>query len=397
MSPNTVIKCVDIGKKYSSGTNIQGLRSLFSTKFLKRDKLPSNNEFWALKAINFEVDKGDVLGFIGHNGAGKSTLLRILSRITKPTTGYADIHGKVASLLEVGAGFHPELNAIENIKFNGAILGIRSREVKNRIDEILDFSGLSAFKDKPVKYYSTGMYIRLGFSVASILRPEVLLIDEILSVGDLAFQKKSLTKIQAVIQDGATVIVCSHDLGTIKSICNKGLLLENGFVKSSGLIDSVLSAYMDTQLQEVASNFTALQNDYLQFQKIICSTENNSIPWSQPITFSFELIKKQKIQGSRLLFRVQNQMGHNLLNFFTEQLEHEMLVDEVMTLQIQLPGKILPPGVYTISVQLLLSGFGQIIRQTTIGRFIVYSESEYPEILMSDTMIAPAIKINWQA
>jgi lipopolysaccharide transport system ATP-binding protein len=198
-----------------------------------------------LRDVDFEVPRGQVFGVIGSNGAGKSTLLKILSRITDPTTGAAEIQGRVGSLLEVGTGFHPELSGRENIYLNGTLLGMRRREVKAVFDEIVDFAQVERFIDTPVKRYSSGMYVRLAFAVAAHLRPEVLIIDEVLAVGDLGFQKKCLGKMQDVTSEGRTVLFVSHSLSTVNSLCEQCLLLENGRVKQIGPTADVTNAYFE--------------------------------------------------------------------------------------------------------------------------------------------------------
>jgi len=200
---------------------------------------------WALKDINFEVKQGEVLGIIGRNGAGKSTLLKILSRTTTPTTGQIKIKGRVASLLEVGTGFHPELSGRENIFLNGAILGMTKQEIKRKFDEIVDFSGVERYIDTPVKRYSSGMYVRLAFGVAAHLEPEILIVDEVLAVGDVEFQKKALGKMKDVSdKEGRTVLFVSHNIPAVKQLCTKGILLNNGLVEFGGPIVDAISNYL---------------------------------------------------------------------------------------------------------------------------------------------------------
>ncbi|RZK12545.1 MAG: ABC transporter ATP-binding protein [Flavobacterium sp.] len=204
----------------------------------------SSEYVWALQDINFDVKQGEVLGIIGRNGAGKSTLLKILSRTTTPTTGQIKIKGRVASLLEVGTGFHPELSGRENIFLNGAILGMTRHEIKSKFDEIVDFAGVERYIDTPVKRYSSGMYVRLAFGVAAHLEPEILIVDEVLAVGDAEFQKKALGKMKDVsTKEGRTVLFVSHNLTSIANLCNMGLLLSNGTVTLHGNIDDVISQY----------------------------------------------------------------------------------------------------------------------------------------------------------
>ena len=208
-----------------------------------------------MKDVSFEVEPGEVIGLIGRNGAGKSTLLKVLSRITEPTEGRVELNGRVASLLEVGTGFHPELTGRENIFLNGAILGMKKTEIVLKFDEIVDFAELEKFIDTPVKRYSSGMYVRLAFAVAAHLEPEILLVDEVLAVGDAAFQKKCLGKISEVARCGRTILFVSHNMGSIASLCAKALLLERGRVAAAGLADEVIEAYCQRLQTRSANNF----------------------------------------------------------------------------------------------------------------------------------------------
>ncbi len=205
---------------------------------------PQSEYIWALKDVSFEVKRGEVVGIIGRNGAGKTTLLKILSRITKPTEGYAEIHGRVGSLLEVGTGFHPELTGRENIYLNGAILGMKKAEIERKFDEIVAFAEVEKFIDTPVKYYSSGMYVRLAFAVAAHLEPEILLVDEVLAVGDSAFQRKCLGKIGDVAKEGRTVLFVSHNMGAVQNLCGVAHLLDQGRILASGNVGDVISRYL---------------------------------------------------------------------------------------------------------------------------------------------------------
>jgi lipopolysaccharide transport system ATP-binding protein len=208
-------------------------------------------EIWALKDVSFEVKHGEVVGIIGRNGAGKSTLLKILSRITEPTTGYADVYGRVGALLEVGTGFHPELTGRENVYLNGAILGMSRRDIERKFDEIVDFAGVERFIDTPVKHYSSGMGLRLGFSVAAHLEPEILVVDEVLAVGDAEFQKKCLGKMGQVAGEGRTVLLVSHNLAAVNSICTSGILIEQGQINFKGTTLDATDIYMNNVLPEM--------------------------------------------------------------------------------------------------------------------------------------------------
>ena len=211
-----------------------------------RSKKGSSDYVWSLKNINFEIKQGDAVGIIGRNGAGKSTLLKLLSKVTKPTTGSFKVNGRIASLLEVGTGFNPEMTGRENIYLNGAILGMRRQEIARKFDEIVDFSGVERYIDTPVKRYSSGMYVRLAFAVAAHLESEILIVDEVLSVGDAEFQKKCLGKMGNVsTEEGRTVLFVSHNLSAVRELCNTGLLLETGRLKIEGNISEVINSYYD--------------------------------------------------------------------------------------------------------------------------------------------------------
>lgn len=238
------IKVEGLSKKYTIGKQKDGsLRNSLGNFF--SGKSSKTNEFWALKDISFEIEKGDVVGIIGKNGAGKSTLLKILSQITKPSEGTIEIDGRIASLLEVGTGFHPELTGRENVYLNGTILGMTRKEVKAKFEEIVAFSGVEKFIDTPVKHYSSGMYVRLAFAVAAHLEPEILIIDEVLAVGDAEFQKKCLGKMKDIAGEGRTVLFVSHDIEAVSTLCNKGILLDNSQIKLTGDIHAVLKSYTE--------------------------------------------------------------------------------------------------------------------------------------------------------
>ena len=244
MKDSTAIKVSSLGKKYTIGRQKDAtLRSTLSNIF--KSAAAKGDDFWAIQNIDFEINRGDVVGIIGKNGAGKSTLLKVLSQITKPTTGRIEINGRVASLLEVGTGFHPELTGRENIYLNGTILGMSRKEVKEKFDDIVEFSGVSKFIDTPVKHYSSGMYVRLAFSVAAHLEPEILIIDEVLAVGDAEFQKKCLGKMSDVAAEGRTVIFVSHNIAAIKELCTRGIVLNKGEIIFSGNQLDAIEAYRE--------------------------------------------------------------------------------------------------------------------------------------------------------
>lgn len=227
-----------------------------------------NSEYvWALKDINFKVEQGDVVGIIGKNGAGKSTLLKLLSRVTGPTTGVIRAHGRIGSLLEVGTGFHGEMTGRENIFMNGAILGMTRQEIQAKLDEIIDFSGCERYIDTPVKRYSSGMTVRLGFAVAAFLDPEILVVDEVLAVGDAEFQKKAIGKMKDVSTgEGRTVLFVSHNMGSIRSLCKRGILLENGRIKADGEVNSICDMYLSDSLINLGAAWERPFNPDKDFQ-----------------------------------------------------------------------------------------------------------------------------------
>ena len=268
----TAIEFNHVGKQYrlglvSTGTISHDLNRWWQTAVLRKEdpylKIGSVNDrtqkadsdyVWALRDIDFKVEQGDVVGIIGKNGAGKSTLLKLLSKVTGPTVGTIRARGRIASLLEVGTGFHPEMTGRENIYMNGAILGMTKQEITRKLDEIVDFSGCERYLDTPVKRYSSGMMVRLGFAVAAHLDPEILVVDEVLAVGDAEFQKKAIGKMQDVSKgEGRTVLFVSHNMDSIRNLCTTGVLLENGQVKLRGEIDDVVSAYVSDNLFSVGN------------------------------------------------------------------------------------------------------------------------------------------------
>jgi len=248
--PAPAIRVENLGKKYrlTHGQERQSYRTLRDsiTDFAKAPfrKRGTTEEFWALNDVSFEVQPGEVVGIIGRNGAGKSTLLKILSRITKPTRGHIEINGRVGSLLEVGTGFHPELTGRDNVYLNGSILGMTRREIAKKFDEIVAFAEVEKFLDTPVKRYSSGMYVRLAFAVAAHLEPEILIVDEVLAVGDAEFQKKCIGKMQDVGREGRTVLFVSHNIPAVRALCSQGIVMNKGGILSRGDVEECLSHYI---------------------------------------------------------------------------------------------------------------------------------------------------------
>jgi lipopolysaccharide transport system ATP-binding protein len=325
-----IIKAEGLGKKYiishEKSETYTALRDVISRKAKglvqrKEEILPAKEEFWALKDLSFEINKGEAVGIIGRNGAGKSTLLKVLSRITEPSTGRIGINGRVASLLEVGTGFHPELTGRENIFLNGAILGMSRAEIRRKFDEIVEFSGVEKFLDTPVKRYSSGMYVRLAFAVAAHLEPEILVVDEVLAVGDAEFQKKCLGKMKDVSsEDGRTVLFVSHNITAMQSLCTKGLLLDQGKLKFSGAINETISMYLrqfrDGNRKSEWNFENAPGNDIAKFMKAEVRSpdkvaQNGAFETGQPLEIEFVFYNLR--EGSTALditFHLYDESGH---------------------------------------------------------------------------------------
>ena len=260
ITPMAILSIDNLGKCYrvqaSAGPRAAyGYRTLrddladWATGWFRRGAAPDTQDFWALDDVSFNVNRGEVVGIIGHNGAGKSTLLKILSRITKPTRGEVRLRGRVGSLLEVGTGFHPELSGRENIFLNGAILGMRRHEIQRKFDQIVDFAEISQFLDTPVKRYSSGMYVRLAFAVAAHLEPEILIVDEVLAVGDLSFQRKCMGRMREVGRSGSTILFVSHNMPAVEALCTRAILLDRGKVALDGSVHALVQEYHRRVLQ----------------------------------------------------------------------------------------------------------------------------------------------------
>ena len=328
-----VIEVNNLSKSYRIGARREAYFSIREdiSDFLKnpfqwlRDYRASRENFWALKDVSFSVEEGEVLGIIGLNGAGKSTLLKILSRITPPTEGEAIIKGRVRSLLEVGTGFHPELTGRENIYLNGAILGMTKKEIESKFNEIIEFSEIGKFLDTPVKKYSSGMYVRLAFSVAAHLEPEILIIDEVLAVGDTAFQKKCLKRMEGVAKGGRTVLFVSHNMSAISSLCSRAILLRQGKVAAQGPASQVVNEYLSTEgdsSSQISWSFEdAPGSELMKFKSIKALNKQGevslNIEINEPcdIEIEFWCLKKTKITPSLHLY---NQFG--VLLFYTMNL-----------------------------------------------------------------------------
>ncbi len=406
MQTNCIIKAEQLGKKYTlhHGGNryYSSLRETITdaTKNLINGK-PSatgQEEFWALKNLNFEIDKGETVGIIGRNGAGKSTLLKILSRITEPTEGCIRTKGQVASLLEVGTGFHQELTGRENIFLNGAILGMSKNEIRQKFDEIVDFSGVEKFLDTPVKHYSSGMNVRLAFAVAAHLEPEILVVDEVLAVGDGEFQKKCLGKMGEVSrQAGRTVLFVSHDLGSISQLCHKTLLLNNGQLISFDRTEKVIREYL--RLQQQGMGYEAQPADkrkYIRQMRLQTQggVECYSYSHDEPIIIHFNIVIDEWIPGLFLAFAIQNRYNKRIALDYLEIRKEHIGNNNEINLTVTLPAGFLTPGSFSWDASLIspnietydspfgICSFEIIDNNSRITRF---STADYGDVFLTTT------------
>ncbi|MBO4602202.1 MAG: ATP-binding cassette domain-containing protein [Salinivirgaceae bacterium] len=381
----TAIKIENVSKQYrlgviSTGTLSHDLNRWWTTSVLRREdpylKIGETNDraskgnseyVWALKDINMEIEQGDVVGIIGKNGAGKSTLLKLLSRVTKPTTGTIKYRGRIASLLEVGTGFHPEMTGRENIYMNGAIMGMTRAEITRKLDEIVDFSGCERYIDTPVKRYSSGMTVRLGFAIAAHLDPEILVVDEVLAVGDAEFQKKAIGKMQDVSKgEGRTVLFVSHNMTAVRNLCKNGYILKNGIIDYQGNIDSVIDRYLAEQeerskialgavsdrkgngsIRLVDIKFTDLQG---------CSKDNFSVGDEIIIKIKIETTSRfQNSNTSQLDIGINNSLGERVTWLSTYLYSDKIVLDNGYV-NFYIPKLMLNEGTYNVNLCSLVDG-----------------------------------------
>lgn len=390
-------------KQYSlRGAPYKTLRELLS-KPLRRNLKNVSAQFWALEDIHLKINEGDRVGIVGANGAGKSTLLKIISQITPPTRGEIVLHGRVASLLEVGTAFHPELTGKENIFLNGSILGMRRTEILQRMDEIVTFSGVEKFIDQPLKNYSSGMQMRLAFSVAAHLHTDILLVDEVLAVGDLAFQKKCLSKMDEVNkQEGKTLLFVSHNLQQLKTICNNGILLQQGKLHLQGTIKEAIDAYT-ANLQTAATfyqnsdpnkEFNILEVSMRDAEGALLETNTSA---SQPCFIKIIVNAAKKIEHSLVAIRFTNTDGVAVFTTTNGDLTNTFPVVEAgtHTFNIQLPLQLLVPGTYTIIVAWIIPHFKELDVVTNKMNFTHENENYAGDILKDERQSVLNYPITW--
>jgi lipopolysaccharide transport system ATP-binding protein len=370
------IETHDLGKRYTLGLSRRGYGTLreaiveAARRSLRRQpgERSGADVLWALKELSLSVERGEVVGLIGHNGAGKSTLLKILSRITEPSAGYADVTGRIGSLLEVGTGFHPELTGRENIFLNGAILGMRKAEIRARFDEIVEFAEIERFLDTPVKRYSSGMSVRLAFAVAAHLEPEILLVDEVLAVGDAAFQRKSLGKMSQVAGEGRTIVFVSHNLAIIQALCQRGILLERGQLVTDGPIQETINRYLagleraasDDLLERTDRDGRSWLNSMIKRVEVEDAEgdRRDTVIGGNPVTVSVEVTEALPALQCRLV--IANGLGQPVVAFDSEVSAPADIRDSGLGTRIEceIPSLLLLPGRYRVDV--LLKGRNQI-------------------------------------
>ncbi len=370
--------------------------------------LSSTDVIWALRDVSFQVRRGEVIGVIGRNGAGKSTLLKILSRITRPTQGELRMRGRVGSLLEVGTGFHPELTGRENIYLNGAILGMRRAELIRKFDDIVDFAEIDQFLDTPVKHFSSGMYMRLAFSVAAYLEPEILLVDEVLAVGDAAFQKKCLGKMGQVAGEGRTVLFVSHNMGAVRSLCPRSILLAKGNLIDDGPSDDIIRSYLRTAYGDTSKSGEISWEmgspppgcKDISLQSIRMLSEEGAVQdhfdVGEPIRVEVIYNVSTTIRGMRIILVINTREG--VLVFAST--DHDQRLDETppgkYCCQIKIPGNVLNSIQYTLQIQIDIPGFRVLVPREDFLHFSGAGDtphgSHYPENWPG--VVTP--KLEWQ-
>ena len=347
-----------------------------------KEHLAHNQKFWALKDVSFGVERGDALAILGRNGAGKSTLLKLISRITAPTEGEIRIRGRVASLLEIGTGFHPELSGRDNIYLNGAILGMNRAETTGKLKEIVEFSEIEQFIDTPVKRYSSGMYVKLAFAVAAHLDPDVMICDEVLAVGDLAFQQKCLTKMADIARKGNTVLYVSHNMRTVSQLCNRGLYLENGRLTYDGTVERAMELYGGSSARSVSRNLDEVPRTRNRGETMrmlaIDFEDTQSLEYDMDSTMVFNLKCVAHIAEPRLRIRLILQNSTATPIAMTQTDPFEVAAGETFTRRIRFPLDSVAPGEYVLKMSLIANKPGGISTYydtiVDVSRFVIVDD-----------------------
>lgn len=392
MSDTRVIEVRDLGKRYKLGviggaTLSDDIKVVWAKLRGKPNPLVPINEkrteqrigdaFWAVRGIDFDVEQGEILGIIGHNGAGKSTLLKLLSRITLPTEGEIKMKGRSSSLLEVGTGFHPELTGRENIFLNGAILGMNRAEISRKLDKIIEFSGIKHHIDTPTKRYSSGMKVRLGFSVAAHLEPEILIIDEVLAVGDADFQRKCLGKMKDVSRSGRTILFVSHNMLSVRSLCTRVIWIHEGKIKENGDTEQVVRNYLKTystdfELKEWVGDERP-GNESFRLNRVELIKSDDMLTWQTPFKIEIE-IESLQVDDNDLHVSIHLYTGDDVLAFASnvkDSIENpEIGKLGVHTVWCEVPGGLLNAGDYRVAAYFFRGGKIYYGQETTIGFFV---------------------------
>lgn len=422
---DTVIKVENVGKLYRLGeigtgtishdlnrwlARVRGKEDPFAKVGETNDRTAkgSSDYVWALQNVDFDVKQGEVLGIVGRNGAGKSTLLKILSKVTTPSTGQIKIRGRIASLLEVGTGFHPDLTGRENIFLNGAILGMSKDEIRKKFDEIVDFAGVERYIDTPVKRYSSGMYVRLAFAVAAFLEPEILIVDEVLAVGDVEFQKKCIGRMKDVsVNDGRTVLFVSHNMGALRSLCTKAILMNHGRVEQEGSVNTVIAKYLTNPLGIFSENLINKQ-DLIQIRNVafknVAGIGTQNFSTAEDMIVEIQYTARERYENPFFWVGVKSQFG----SLFGAS----MLLDGKRPAFVEGEGKIacrfkklpLLPQTYTVTMGIRASNGREILTQTKeVGTFNITNniseldavKGDYADII-ADNASPVMINYEWQ-
>lgn len=408
---SSAISVESLSKKYIIGhqkpesyTTLRDTLAAGATRFAEKLLHPfvesgsdsTHEEFWALKEVNFDIRQGDQVGIIGRNGAGKSTLLKILSRITEPTSGKISIKGRVACLLEVGTGFHPELSGRENIFLNGAILGMSKAEIKKQFDEIVAFAEVEKFLDTPVKHYSSGMYVRLAFAVAAHLEPEILIVDEVLAVGDAQFQKKCLGKMEDAGKEGRTVLFVSHNMAAMQQLCGSGLFLSEGIVRDAGPIEKVIETYLGdaaTVSKESLEDIPRAREDYGVIARFINAWPVNSknerttsFKSGEDISFDLRIKVFDNIDMLSIVAGLDTFMDYRITTVLSEETGMLFTANKnaVLSVNLKVPHLHLKPGTYSLTL-------GIRRNKVTIDHLVKAIRFEVSEVFTNSTIREPHI------